>query len=241
VDGLTRAFRKYTEKTQFCALGSVKANIGHLDTAAGAASLLKSILVLNHKFLPPLLHFKKPNGQIDFASSPFYINTEPVKLKNNPLICGISSFGLSGTNCHLVLEEFQNRGAGKTSPAPLMPRIFTLSGKTYEVLLKQVHNYLNFLKQHQHLSLSDICYTVNCGRGHYDYRLAIITKDIKELEKDLLLFSSYTDKQTINQKNSHIFYHYFQIVPGNKKQRKNHDISEHDAERKTGQAKEKMG
>ncbi|MBN2536084.1 MAG: amino acid adenylation domain-containing protein [Spirochaetales bacterium] len=223
-EGIRLAFRQYTGKKQFCALSSVKANIGHLDTAAGAASLLKSVLVLHHQLLPPLLHFTTPNREIDVASSPCYINTGPVKLDNNgaPLLCGISSFGLSGTNCHLVAGQYRPREKRNNTPGRSFLSIFTLSGKTYEVLLKQVNNYITFLKKHQDLRLPDICYTVNCGRGHYDYRLAIITRDILTLIDDLSVFAGYTEQnaRSVTGDNPGICYNHFKTIPGSKKQQK---------------------
>jgi amino acid adenylation domain-containing protein len=107
IAALTQVFQKSTQKQGFCAIGSVKTNIGHLDAAAGIAGLLKAILALKHKLLPPSLHFEQPNPQIDFANSPFYVNTELCEWKTDgiPRRVGVSSFGIGGTNAHIVLEE----------------------------------------------------------------------------------------------------------------------------------------
>ena len=107
VDGITRAFANITDRKQFCALGSVKTNIGHLDNAAGIVGLIKAVLALKYGEIPPNLHFKKPNSKIDFENSPVYVSTSCLDWKenvNSPRRCGISAFGLSGTNCHIVLE-----------------------------------------------------------------------------------------------------------------------------------------
>src|SRR5438876_6201388 len=107
IAGLTKAFRAETTARGFCAIGSVKTNIGHLDAAAGVAGLIKTVLALQHRQLPPSLHFQRPNPKIDFASSPFYVNDKfrDWKTRLTPLRAGVSSFGIGGTNAHVVLEE----------------------------------------------------------------------------------------------------------------------------------------
>jgi acyl transferase domain-containing protein len=119
IAALTQVFRASTEKAKFCALGSVKTNIGHLDAAAGIAGLIKTVLALKHQLIPPSLHFQQPNPKIDFNHSPFYVNHQLQEWKSNghPRRAGVSSFGIGGTNAHVVLEE-----APLTSPpAPLLP------------------------------------------------------------------------------------------------------------------------
>ncbi|MCD8121442.1 MAG: condensation domain-containing protein [Clostridiales bacterium] len=111
IEGLTGAFKKYTDKTQFCAIGSVKTNIGHLYEAAGIASVIKTVLALNFGKIPKSLHFEMPNPQIDFIHSPFYVSGETSDWQKNGDTCvaGVSAFGFSGTNCHLILEEYTGR------------------------------------------------------------------------------------------------------------------------------------
>ena len=121
VKALTKAFRSSTQKKQFCGIGSVKTNVGHLDAAAGVASFIKTVLALKHKLIPPSLHFEQPNPEIDFDNSPFYVNTRLSEWKTNgtPRRAGVSSFGLGGTNAHIILEEAPDvreqgsRGAGE--------------------------------------------------------------------------------------------------------------------------------
>ena len=99
---------RMTAQKNYCAVGSVKTNIGHLTAAAGIAGLIKTVLALKHKILPPSLHFEKPNSQINFANSPFYVNAELSEWKTtgtNPLRAGVSSFGFGGTNAHVILEQ----------------------------------------------------------------------------------------------------------------------------------------
>src|SRR5208282_2636905 len=107
IAGLTKAFRAGTSRKHFCAIGSVKGNIGHTDAAAGIASLIKTALALKHKMLPPSLHFTAPNPKIDFAGSPFFVNSKLSQWKAGPTPrrAGVSGFGVGGTNAHVVLEE----------------------------------------------------------------------------------------------------------------------------------------
>lgn len=181
IHALQRAFRKYTDKKQFCAIGSVKTNIGHLDNTSGISGLLKTILALKHKELPPTLHFQVPNKKINFEESPVYVNTKLTKWETDhiPRRCGISSFGLSGTNCHMVLEEAPEVVQIKKE---VSPQIFTLSAKTEDGLKQLVHQYDDRLSKGKiEGNLDDICFTANIGRGHYEYRLALIAKDLEDL------------------------------------------------------------
>lgn len=111
IEGLTKAFRKFTQRTQFCGAGSVKSNIGHLYEAAGIASFIKTILALNMKEIPQNIHFEMPNPQIDFIHSPFYVVGESTKWESEgkKRLAGVSAFGFSGTNCHMIVEEYDGR------------------------------------------------------------------------------------------------------------------------------------
>lgn len=189
IKGINDAFRFYTEQTQFCAISSVKSNIGHLCEASGLASMVKAILALNHKKLPPSAYFNKPNTAIPFVKSPLYVNTQVrdwTKYKEEPRRCGISSFGISGTNCHVILEEALREPALIKS-IPL--QLFCLSAKTEIALGILVQEYLVFLNGDITLNLQDICYSANTGRGHYEYRLAIVASNTDELYNRLSLFA----------------------------------------------------
>ncbi len=111
VKALTNAFRKFTQKKQFCVLGSVKPNIGHTTAAAGVAGVIKVLLAMKHQLIPQCVNYKEPNKHIDFENSPFYVNTEPLEWKANenemPRRAAVSSFGFGGTNCHLVIREYR--------------------------------------------------------------------------------------------------------------------------------------
>jgi acyl transferase domain-containing protein/acyl carrier protein len=124
IAAMTRAFRATTDKKGYCAIGSVKTNVGHLDAAAGIAGLIKTVLALHHKLLPPSLHFETPNPQIDFENSPFYVNTKLSEWKTNgtPRRAGVSSFGFGGTNAHVILEEAPPIEADLDPPQPPLTR-----------------------------------------------------------------------------------------------------------------------
>ncbi|UED66657.1 SDR family NAD(P)-dependent oxidoreductase [Brevibacillus sp. HD3.3A] len=188
IEGIKRAFDRYTTKKQFCAIGSVKTNIGHLDHAAGISGLLKCILALKHEIMPPTLHFHSPNKEIDFVDAPVFVNdtARPWEQAEHPKRCGINSFGLSGTNCHLILEQYQqaemasleNRGEGEW-------HLLALSAKTPAVLDQLVSAYYQAVNQSGQLDLASLCYTANVGRDHFAHRLAIVFNDRTDLLQKL--------------------------------------------------------
>lgn len=187
IDGLTRAFRRYTDKRQFCAIGSLKTNIGHLDHAAGIAGLLKAILSLVHKQLPPTLHYRTPNRNIPFVDSPVYVNDEltPWETDGEARRCGVSAFGMSGTNCHVVLEEAP---AGMPSGHSDRTELFCLSAHSMTALERLVLLMRDWTTQYsdeESRSLADLCYTLVVGRGAHRYRLAIAVSSWEELVQTL--------------------------------------------------------
>lgn len=187
IDGLTRAFRRYTDKRQFCAIGSLKTNIGHLDHAAGIAGLLKAILSLQHKQLPPTLHYHTPNRNIPFVDSPVYVNDEltPWETDGGARRCGVSAFGMSGTNCHVVLEEAP---PGMPSVQSERTELICLSAHSMTALERLVLKMRDWVSQHrsdENHSLADLCYTLAVGRGAYRYRLAIAASGWEELVQTL--------------------------------------------------------
>lgn len=182
MESITRAFRRYTKDTQFCALGCVKTNIGHLIGMSGMAGMLKAVLSLKNRYLTPLLHFHATTETVELEGSPLYIlrEGESWQHKQERYRCGVSSFSNCGTNCHLVLEEAPPRAAGKRAPG-----LFVLSAAAESSLIESAHSYIRFLNTHSELSLEDICYTVASGRKHQDFRLAIIASDLQELREKL--------------------------------------------------------
>ncbi len=180
VQALTKAFRATTDKKGFCGLGSIKTNIGHLDTAAGVAGLIKTTLALKHKRLPPSLHFEKPNPQIDLANSPFYVNTTLSEWKCNgvPRRAGVSSFGLGGTNVHVVVEEPPETVA---DPGPGRPwNLLVMSARTERALAAAGANLREHLQQHSDLNMSDVAYTCQIGRKTFHERQAIVCSDLQD-------------------------------------------------------------
>lgn len=189
IGGITRAFKKQTNKKQFCAISSLKTNIGHLDHGAGIASLIKAVMALKHKKLPPMLHFEIPNRDINFLDSPVYVNDrlKDWDVNENPRRCGVSSFGLSGTNCHLILEEApQRENDEENRETTEESSILTLSAKS-ETALKNIVKRLNsYVKTENHTPLGDICYTAAVGRGHYSHRISLLVQNRADLEEKLL-------------------------------------------------------
>jgi acyl transferase domain-containing protein/acyl carrier protein len=179
VEALTQAFRAGTDKKGFCGLGSVKTNIGHLDAAAGVAGLIKTVLALKHRELPPSLHYQKPNPRIDFASSPFYVNAalKPWPAGATPRRAGVSSFGIGGTNAHVILEEAPAaRASGPARPWQVLP----LSAKTPSALETQTAELTAHLKAHPEQALADVAWTLQQGRKALEHRRIVVCSDRAE-------------------------------------------------------------
>ncbi|HAX85129.1 MAG TPA: polyketide synthase [Cyanobacteria bacterium UBA11370] len=186
IAAMTRTFRADTDKKSYCAIGSVKTNVGHLDAAAGIAGLIKTVLAIHHKLLPPSLNFETPNPEIDFENSPFYVNTKLAKWKMNgtPRRAGVSSFGFGGTNAHVILEEAP---AKNTSSPSRNWQLLVLSAKTSSALETATANLANYVKQHPNLNLADIAYTLQLGRRAFQHRRIVVAKDIEDAVKALEL------------------------------------------------------
>ncbi|NET60311.1 MAG: acyltransferase domain-containing protein, partial [Symploca sp. SIO2E6] len=182
IAALTKVFRGTTEKKGFCAIGSLKTNMGHLDTAAGVAGLLKTVLALKHKKIPPSLNFETPNPTIDFANSPFYVNTSLSEWNRNgtPRRAGVSSFGIGGTNAHVVLEEAPTLEPSSTSrPWQLL----ILSAKTSSALETATTNLAAYLQQHPEINLADVAYTLQVGRTAFEHRRMLVCQDLDDALK----------------------------------------------------------
>ena len=179
IEALTQAFRAHTDRTGYCAIGSVKSNIGHLDTAAGVAGLIKTVLALQHKKIPPSLHFTTPNPNIDFAGSPFYVNNtlQEWQSAGQPRRAGVSSFGIGGTNAHVVLEEAP---VAKTVASSKSWHLLPLAAKSATALQSLTANLANFLDNHPSLSLADAAYTLQLGRKHFSYRGMAVCSGIRD-------------------------------------------------------------
>lgn len=226
IKGLSRAFRKFTKKNQFCGIGSVKTNLGHLVGASGIASLIKTVLAINKKVIPPTLNFEYPNRYIDFSNAPVYVNDKTTfwEADQNIRLCGVSSFGFSGTNCHVVIQEVKKEIRAET--ASHRPMVFTLSAKSQFSMKELVQRYLKFINRPEVPSLKDICSTTAVGRGHYNYRAAIIVRGMDELREKLIQLREVIDiKQTHVQ---NIYFGEHKIVSSKKGLNEANDITEHE-------------
>ena len=179
IEALTQAFRTGTDRVNYCAIGSVKTNIGHLDAAAGATGLIKTVLALESAQIPPSLHFEKPNPQIDFAASPFYVNRGLKKWGRNgtPRRGAVSAFGIGGTNAHMVLEEAPPMPSAERSRAK---NLLLLSGKTNASLKKMSERLGNYLRRKTEVDLGDVAFTLAKGRRHFAHRRALVCGDVSE-------------------------------------------------------------
>jgi acyl transferase domain-containing protein/acyl carrier protein len=205
IEALSLAFKTRDSFTAYkknsCALGSLKTNIGHLDAAAGAAGLIKTVLALYHREIPPSLHFETLNPKINFNNSPFYLNTRLKEWKRDgyPLRAGVSSFGIGGTNAHVILEEF-SEGTRGLAPlpteqnTPIKPRnyqLILLSAKTQTALEQVNRDFLDYLKKNSAnpgLILADAAYTLQVGRGEFNYRQMLGCSSLDEIINNQGLF-----------------------------------------------------
>ncbi len=183
IAALTQAFSLRTNKKGFCAIGSVKTNIGHLGAAAGVAGLIKTVLALKHKLIPPSLHFEQPNPEIDFANSPFYVNSSLSEWKaDRSRLAGVSSFGIGGTNAHVILKEAPTVEVSEVSrPWQLL----VLSAKTESALDAATANLTLYLKQEPDRTLADVAYTLQVGRRTFNHRRIAICQNLSGAVKTL--------------------------------------------------------
>ncbi|BAU05985.1 type I polyketide synthase [Fischerella sp. NIES-3754] len=188
ISALKKVFAARTGKKGFCAIGSVKTNVGHLNIAAGVTSLIKTVMALKHKMIPPSLHFEQPNPEIDFANSPFYVNTKLTEWKTNgiPRRAGVSSFGIGGTNAHVILEEapvVETRSGTSLHSRPW--QLLVLSAKTSTALETTTANLIAHLQQHPDLHLPDVAYTLQVGRRSFDYGRIVVCNSLEDAVKAL--------------------------------------------------------
>ncbi|MEU5718128.1 SDR family NAD(P)-dependent oxidoreductase [Streptomyces sp. NPDC020403] len=179
---LTRAFRHYTDRREYCAIGSVKTNIGHAAPASGMAGLIKILLALRHRELPRSLHFEQGNAHIEFAGSPFYVNTEHrpwTAEPGRPRRAALSSFGFSGTNAHVVVEEAPDPAHRAHAPAP--DHLVVLSALSSEQLRTQAEQLVEHVRRHPNTDLGDVSSTLVRGRRHCPVRLGCVARDTAHL------------------------------------------------------------
>ncbi|HET8841548.1 MAG TPA: SDR family NAD(P)-dependent oxidoreductase, partial [Ktedonobacteraceae bacterium] len=182
---LTRAFRHYTGRLNYCAIGSIKPNLGHTQVASGVTGLVKVLLALKHKQIPPSLHFKTSNPAIQLEQSPFYVNTSLKQWKSEPGVkrrAALSAFGASGTNAHVVIEE-----------GPWLERqhsdrpgyLLVLSARSFQQLRQQISQLVAFCQREGPLDCGNMSYTLFVGRRHFKYRLACVARNQAELLQSL--------------------------------------------------------
>jgi acyl transferase domain-containing protein/acyl carrier protein len=233
IEGLTGAYRQYTQDKQFCAIGSVKSNIGHLKAAAGLAGLIKVVLQMQHGKLVPSLHTKRLNPRIDFANSPFYVQRQLSDWKQPefeedgliqiyPRRAGVSSFGAGGANAHVILEEYIPTGAKGAASSLLngtanetMNRdcveedvILVLSAQKKESLLDYAGKLKAFLQKHnedtERISLKNLAYTLQTGREAMPFRLAFIAGTLDQIIEKLRRFTEFPEDMSVRYG---LFYH----------------------------------
>ncbi|WP_281560635.1 type I polyketide synthase [Thalassomonas sp. RHCl1] len=192
VQALSKAIRHDSGRNQFCALGSVKTNIGHMGIASGIAGALKAVLAIKHKQIPATLHYETPNPQIDFASSPFFVNDKllPWQTDGIPRRAGVNSLGIGGTNAHVIFEQAPEQApaaemAAETPDIEILP----LAAKNPAALNALTEKYIAWLTRHPDTRLRDICFTAQTGREHFPCRRAFVAANsqamLTELERGL--------------------------------------------------------
>jgi len=186
IRALTKAYRAFTNRKQFCKIGSVKPNIGHLDAAAGVSGLIKTVLAMNHKMIPPSINFDEPNPAIDFENSPFSVNDKLTPWESadgNPLRAGVTSLGMGGTNAHIILEEAPpvERPAVKEE----WPLLLTYSAKNPEALDDYSGKLADFLRENPDTELPNVAYTLQKGRKDFTHKRYLVAEN-REHAVDML-------------------------------------------------------
>lgn len=190
IAALTKAYRAYTQRKNFCGIGSAKTNIGHLVTAGGVASLIKTVLAMQHRQLPPSLNFERPNPKIDFVNSPFYVHTKLSEWKSEggPLRAGVSSFGIGGTNTHVIIEEAPVMSPSESSRRPW--QLVLLSAKTGAALERMTANLREHVGQNPAINLADLAFTLQLGRRNFNHRRVLVCRDRDDLLRKLTRLDS---------------------------------------------------
>lgn len=185
IAALTKAFRGGgAQEREFCAIGTAKTNVGHLDVAAGVTGLIKTVLQLEHEHIPQVLHYQSPNPRIDFSNSPFYVakHSQPWPRTSSPRRAGVSSFGVGGTNAHVVVEEAPE---AKTTASLRPSQLLLLSARSAAALRQMADRLANHLESHPAISLADVSYTLALGRREFGFRRWVIASNTVEAARML--------------------------------------------------------
>lgn len=180
VKALTKAFRAHTDKKQYCAIGSIKSNIGHLDAASGVTGLIKTALCIYNRQIPPSLHYKQPNPELKLGTSPFYVNTKLVDWNTDkfPRRAGVSSFGVGGTNAHVIVEQAPDT---TTQDSDLEGwRILSISARSESALDQATDRLQTFFEKNFQTNLADAAYTLHLGRRHFDFRRTVVCSSVED-------------------------------------------------------------
>jgi acyl transferase domain-containing protein/uncharacterized coiled-coil protein SlyX len=182
ITALSQVFSHETDKKQFCGIGSVKTNIGHLDAASGVSGFIKTVLALKNKQIPPSLHYEKPNPKIDFENSPFYVNNtlKDWHSTDYPLTAGVSSFGIGGTNAHVILQEMPEISKSEEIQ---QSQLLVFSAKSANALNENMHNFSSFLRDNPKVNFADAAFTLDEGRKSFNLRRFIVANDSKDAIK----------------------------------------------------------
>lgn len=237
--GLTSAFRRFTDKRQFCAIGSLKTNMGHLVAASGCASLFKVVKSLQAEQLAPTINFGEPNPYINFLASPLYVadTLQPWPRTAQPRLAALSSFGFSHTNCHMVVQEAPTRPLRVASQPAYC---FTLSAKKPELL----RDYVQLFRRHtrrRRPELADLCYTLQIGRGHYAHRLAIVASTLAELQESLAAAEKRLETSAdgdLGSASDRVSIGHYKIVSDRKVQREPGELTARDLKRLSQEAQQ---
>jgi amino acid adenylation domain-containing protein len=178
---LTKAFRAHTKAKQFCAVGTAKTNVGHLDIAAGITGLIHAAHVVRDGVFPPTLHFQKPNPKLDLENSPFFLNSKGKEWKqeNGPRRAGVSAFGVGGTNAHVVLEQAPARQVSPSARSSKL-QLLVLSARSETALENATTRLCDYLTAHPEVNLADAAWTLQRGRHSFPCRRAIVARDVTE-------------------------------------------------------------
>ncbi|NKI22671.1 SDR family NAD(P)-dependent oxidoreductase [Paenibacillus dendritiformis] len=235
IRGIHNAFEAFTDHKQICGIGSVKTNLGHANEAAGMCGLFKCILALQHKLIPPTLHFQAPNQNIDFIHSPLYVvdKATPLKAKGEKAILGISGFGMSGTNAHIILEEAP-KAASRVKTRRKHPFIFTVSARTEKAVFQLIRRYRAYLRENTTVDPMDLACTLNRGRKHYSHRLAFIYYHHHELLAKLTELAQFDSFARI----AHDWCRcgHYSIVPESKQEKYPHEITSKEQQKLSDEA-----
>lgn len=189
-EALKKAFQYPQSGKQYCALGSVKSNFGHLLAAAGVTGFIKAVLAIENGQIPPTLHFNQPNPNIDIENSPFHINTTAIDWPQNsaPKRAAVSSFGIGGTNAHVVIEQAPT---GRRESGADRPQLFLFSARTEAGLKRAQSNFASYLLENE-INFADAAFTLQVGRRPFPYRMATVSSSVSELHERLLKDTSAT-------------------------------------------------